>query len=126
MNNKKETITREVKTFNYNCIGYKNDCPYCDKRGMLQIDVEVDVIGFNNKMPTEDFYCPNEDTPKKLKLVGQALSKMHFIKLNDAQIKADRMARSRKDFKDNVFPTLSMEDKRIHARKDPELAKRLK
>lgn len=119
-------MNKELRTFNYWCSGSHDTCTYCNSTGMLQIEADVEVEDNNNKMPSETFLCPSNEEHLELKLMGQSVPKRQFIKLNNAQIKSDRTARSRQHFKDEVFNTLSMEDKRIHARKDPELAKRLK
>lgn len=121
-------MEKETKTFNYWCAnrGKCPDCVHCDKIGDLQIQHEVEIRERQVVSPTEPLFCPSAEEEIPLKLMGMAVPKMSITKLTDAQIKVDRRQRSRQHFEREIFDTLPTEDKRIFARKDPKLAKRMK
>jgi hypothetical protein len=76
----------------------------------------------------KELVCPHTGVPLELKDYWEELPSQPVImgfRLNENQIRADRLKRSDNDFKKNIFDTLPDSDKRALARGKPDLEARL-
>lgn len=83
--------------YNFFCFNEKRKgCKLCNAAGRCQSDKKTAI-------------CPK--TQKALKLMGETIAGLIGPKMSKAAIKIDRRSRSRKHFRQKIYPSLSKNDR---------------
>lgn len=105
---------------------FRESCTLCDCSPRPKMIGDPGVVKTSEE---KDLVCPH--TGVALELVDawqkEESSPMIFgFRMNENQVRKDRLNRSTKDFKENVFHTLPTQDQKIFARKHDDLKKQVR